>query len=75
MLTLYIRVRAFSYAKNKVDVHKIQTNAAKSRSIRTELKKSYILTNPCEKRLFLKSHIFETLIGLSTFVFFLINSF
>ena len=38
MLTLYIRVRAFSYAKKKVEVHKIQTNAAKSRSIRTEKK-------------------------------------
>ena len=26
MLTLYIRVRAFSYAKKKVELHKIQRN-------------------------------------------------
>ena len=30
MLTLYIRVRTFSYAKKKVELHKIQTNTSKS---------------------------------------------
>ena len=40
MLTLYIRVRDFSYAKKKVELHKLQTNTSKSHSIRTEMKKS-----------------------------------
>ena len=42
MLTLYIRVRAFLYAKKKVELHKIQINILKSHSIRTEMKKSYM---------------------------------
>ena len=45
MLTLYIRVRAFSYAKKKVELHNIQRNISKSHSIRTKMKKSYMDRN------------------------------
>ena len=38
LLTLYVRVRVFSYTKNKVQVFKIQTSKLKSRSLRTSLK-------------------------------------
>ena len=44
-LTLYTRVRAFSYAKKKVELHKIKTNTSKSHPIRTEMKKSYMDRN------------------------------
>ena len=37
MLTLYIRVRAFSHAIKKVELHKIQRNISKSHSIRTKI--------------------------------------
>lgn len=40
MFTLYVRVRSFSYAKDKQQVHKINKAANKSRSLRTELKKT-----------------------------------
>jgi len=39
MLTLYIRVRSHSYAKNKQQLHKIQSGKVKSRSLRTDVKK------------------------------------
>ena len=39
LLTLYIRVRTFSYVKDKQQLHKLQANKAKSRSLRTEIKK------------------------------------
>ena len=45
ILTHYIRVRAFPYAKKKVELQKIQTNISKSHSIRTEMKKSYMDRN------------------------------
>ena len=38
VLTTYIRVRAFSYAKKKVELHKIQRNISKSHSIRTKMR-------------------------------------
>ena len=76
MLTLYIRVRAFSYAKKKVELCKIQRNISKSHSIRTKMKKSYMDRNK-SKQLFLKPHIFKSINGLSTpffiFLFFLIK--
>ena len=40
MLTLYIRLRSFSYAKDKVQTHRILAKRQKSRSLRTEMKKS-----------------------------------
>ena len=42
MLTLYLRVRSFSYAKDKIETHKIEKNKQRSRSLRTEIKKSSI---------------------------------
>ena len=42
ILTLYIKVGALSYAKKKVEMHKIQRNISISHSIRTERKKSYM---------------------------------
>ena len=65
MSTLHIRVRAFSYAKKKVELHKIQRNISKSHSIRTKMKKSYMDRNK-SKQLFLKPHILKTMNGLST---------
>ena len=40
MLTLYVRLRAFSYAKDKVQHHKIVAKKIKTRSLRTEIKKA-----------------------------------
>ena len=40
MLTLYFRVRAFSYAKDKVEMHKIRKKQTKARSLRTSMKKA-----------------------------------
>ena len=42
MLTLYIRVRSHSYAKDKQQHHKIVKSLNKSRSLRTEIKKKLI---------------------------------
>lgn len=39
MLTLYIRLRSHSYAKDKQQTHKITKDKTKSRSLRTEIKK------------------------------------
>lgn len=39
MLTLYIRVRAHSYARDKQEAHKISKSLTKSKSLRTEIKK------------------------------------
>ena len=39
LLTLYIRVRAHSYAKDQQQFHKISKSKTKSKSLRTELKK------------------------------------
>ena len=39
MLTLYIRVRAHSYAQDKQQLHKMTKGNTKSRSLRTEIKK------------------------------------
>ena len=39
MLTLYIRVRAHSYAKDKQEEHKMAKNRTKARSLRTEIKR------------------------------------
>ena len=38
MLSLYIRVRSHSYAKNKQQLHKIQSGKTKARSLRTDMK-------------------------------------
>ena len=38
-LTLYIRVRTFSFAKDQMQSHKIKQSRLKSRSLRTSLKK------------------------------------
>ena len=40
LLTLYIRVRTFSYVKNKVQAFKIRNSKTKSRSLRTGMKQS-----------------------------------
>ena len=40
MLTLYVRLRSFSYAKDKVQHHKIVAKKIKTRSLRTEIKKA-----------------------------------
>ena len=40
MLTLYIRVRAHSYAKKKQQEHKVSKDTTKARSLRTEIKKT-----------------------------------
>lgn len=40
IITLYVRVRAFSYAKDVVQNHKIAAKSNRSRSLRTEMKKS-----------------------------------
>ena len=40
MLTLYLRVRTFSYAKDKVEQFKLLKKRSKSRALRTEIKKS-----------------------------------
>ena len=39
LLTLYIRVRTFSFAKGQIQSHKIKQSRLKSRSLRTSLKK------------------------------------
>ena len=39
MLTLYIRIRAHSHAKDKQEDHKMSKNKTKARSLRTEIKK------------------------------------
>jgi len=39
LLTLYIRVRAFSYAKDQQQLHKIQKSKTKASSLRTSIKK------------------------------------
>ena len=39
MLTLYIRLRSHSYAKDKQQLHKISKDVTKTRSLRTEIKK------------------------------------
>ena len=40
LLSLYIRVRGFSYAKDKLQQHKVAAHKTKSRSLRTEIKKA-----------------------------------
>ena len=40
MLTLYIRLRSFSYAKDKVQAHKILAETKFTCSLRTEMKTS-----------------------------------
>ena len=40
LLTLYLRVRSFSYAKDKVQQHKLESKSSKRRSLRTEIKKT-----------------------------------
>ena len=40
MLMLYIRVRSHSYAKDKIQCHKMDKDSSKSRSLRTEIKKA-----------------------------------
>ena len=39
MITLYIRLRSHSFAKDKQQQHKMNKDATKKRSLRTELKK------------------------------------
>ena len=43
-LTLYIRVRTFSYVKDKVQAFKIRNSKTKSRSLRTGMKQSTSFT-------------------------------
>jgi len=40
MLLLYIKIRAFSYPKDKIQSHKIRSKQLKKKSLRTEIKKS-----------------------------------
>ena len=40
IITLYVRIRAFSYAKDVVQNHKLASKTKKSRSLRTEIKKA-----------------------------------
>ena len=40
LITLYIRLRSFSYAKEKVQLHKIQATKRKVNSLRKEIKKA-----------------------------------
>eukprot|EP00794_Sanderia_malayensis_P002370 gene2370-2731_t len=40
MIMLYVRVRTFSYVKDQVEVHNIQSKKKKARSRRTEIKKA-----------------------------------
>ena len=40
LLSLYIRVRGFSYAKDRLQQHKVAAHKTKSRSSRTEIKKA-----------------------------------
>ena len=44
LLTLYIRVRTFSYVKDKVQAFKIRNSKTKSRSLRTGMKQSTSFT-------------------------------
>ena len=39
LLMLYIRVRTFSFVKDKQQLHKIRAKKGKSKSLRTEIKK------------------------------------
>lgn len=39
MLTLYVRIRSHSYAKNKQQEHKMAKDAMKAKSLRTEIKR------------------------------------
>ena len=41
VLTLYIRLRSFSHAKVNVQAHKFFAKRQKSRSLRTDMKKSF----------------------------------
>ena len=45
LLTLYVRVRAFSFAKDQQIAYKIQQARIKSRSLRTSLKRSHTASN------------------------------
>jgi len=40
LITLYLRLRSFSYAKDKVQQHKMASKSSKKRSLRTEIKKA-----------------------------------
>ena len=40
LLTLYLRVRSFSYAKDQVQKHKMDTKTVKQSALRNELQKS-----------------------------------
>ena len=40
LITLYIRVRTFSLVKDKYEIHKIASKRKKTKSLRTEIKKS-----------------------------------
>ena len=40
LITLYIRVRTFSLVKDKYEQHKIASKRKKTKSLRTEIKKS-----------------------------------
>lgn len=42
LITLYIRVRTFSLVKDKIELHKIASKKKKTRSLRTEIKKSSV---------------------------------
>ena len=44
LLTLYIRVRTFSFVKDKVQAFKIRNSKTKSRSLRTGMKQSASFT-------------------------------
>lgn len=42
LVTLYVRVRSFSYAKEKLSIHKLKENQTKSKSLRSKMKKTSI---------------------------------
>ena len=49
MMTIYFRVRTFSFAKDIREKHTISKKLAKKRSLRTEIKKSGSSTDTLEK--------------------------
>ena len=42
LVTLYVRVRSFSYAKEKLSIHKLKENQTKPKSLRSKMKNTSI---------------------------------
>ena len=68
LLTLYIRVRTFSFAKGQIQSHKIKQSRLKSRSLRTSLKKmdfeNWRVSLTIKTAIFILTNIWKTKIAV-----------